>query len=188
MGERTFYVAVSPSARPGALDTMLAERGLVPGWGWMLFRRPPHAAARAATRLRVVEVDRESAPAWAQVVAGAYALPRATEAWIAACADVGGWHAFLALDRDTPVAAAAVWVEGDAAYLGFAGTVPEHRGKGGQSVLFAARVDRALELGATTLVTETGERRADRPQASYRNILRAGFVESHVVAHRLRLR
>jgi GNAT superfamily N-acetyltransferase len=67
-----------------------------------------------------------------------------------------------------------------------AGTVPEHRGKGGQGALFAARIERALAAGCTTLVTETGELRDGSPSSSYRNIRRYGFEERFVVAHRLR--
>jgi len=99
-----------------------------------------------------------------------------------------GWTAFLARDGDEPAGAAAVWVGGDAAYFGLAATLPEHRGKGGQGALFAARIEHALGAGCRTLVTETGELRDDLPGASYRNILRYGFEERHVVAHRLRPR
>jgi GNAT superfamily N-acetyltransferase len=81
-----------------------------------------------------------------------------------------------------------VWTNSAAAYFGFASTLPEHRGKGGQGALFAARIERALEEGCTTLVTETGELREGSPSASYRNILRYGFEERYVVAHRLRRR
>ena len=79
-------------------------------------------------------------------------------------------------------------VDGARAYLGFAGTLSEHRGKGGQAALFAARIERARARGCTTLVTETGEQIPDRPSGSYRNILRAGFEERFVVAHRLSTR
>jgi GNAT superfamily N-acetyltransferase len=99
-----------------------------------------------------------------------------------------GWHAFLALAGDELAAAAAVWIDAPNAYFGFAGTHVEHRGKGGQGALFAARIERALEAGCTRLVTETGERRDDRPSSSYRNILRYGFEERFVVAHRMRRR
>jgi GNAT superfamily N-acetyltransferase len=69
------------------------------------------------------------------------------------------------------------------AYLSFAGTLPEHRGKGAQNALLAARIRRAAGLGCDVVVTETGERRGDRPSNSYRNILRAGFTEDAVTAN-----
>lgn len=187
MGDTSFYVAVSPDADP-SLDVLLEARGLEPGWGWMLFARGPSVAPPVETSLRIVEVDAETREAWARVVTAAYALPDTTLPWFAAVPAVPGWHAFLALDDDEPAAAAAVWIEGSAAYFGMAGTVPEHRGKGGQGALFAARIERALAAGCTTLVTETGELRDGSPSSSYRNIRRYGFEEQFVVAHRMRRR
>ena len=73
-----------------------------------------------------------------------------------------------------------------AAYFAFAGTLSGHRGKGGQTALFAARIEHALAAGCTTLITQTGERRDELPSNSYRNILRQGFEERFVTAHRVR--
>jgi GNAT superfamily N-acetyltransferase len=187
MGDTSFYVAVSPDADP-TLDRLLEERGLERGWGWMLFERTSAARSTVETALTVTEVGRESAAAWARVVLDGYGLPDACAPLVERVPGLPGWHAFLARDGDEPVASAAVWLDGDAAYFGFAATRAEHRGKGGQGALFAARIDRALEAGCTTLVTETGERRDDRPSNSYRNILRYGFEERFVVAQRLRRR
>jgi GNAT superfamily N-acetyltransferase len=187
MGDTTFYVAVSPDADP-RLDELLAVRGLEPGWGWMVFERGPIEPPDAAGTPTVVDVDASSTAAWAEVVLEAYGLPPECAPMIEAVPSTTGWHAFLALAGDAPAAAAAIWIDAPNAYLGFAGTRPEHRGKGGQGALFAARIARALEAGCTRLVTETGERRDDRPSSSYRNILRYGFEERFVVAHRLRRR
>lgn len=188
MGDTAFYVAISPFAAPADLTARLAARGLEPGWGWMLFERPPMPAAPVATTLRVVEVGDGERDAWANVVVAAYGLPDAVAPFTASVVDAPGWSCWLALDGDEPAAAAALWVEGDAAYFGFAGTLPEHRGKGGQGALFAARIARALEHGCTTLATETGEQVPGRPDSSYRNITRYGFEPRHVVGHRLRPR
>jgi GNAT superfamily N-acetyltransferase len=187
MGDTSFYVAVSPSA-DASLDALLEARGLEPGWGWMLFERDASPAPSVETALRVVEVDTGTADAWAGVVVTAYGLPEEARPWFAAIPEARGWHAFLALDGQAPAAAAAVWIDGDAAYFGMAGTMPEHRGKGGQGALFAVRIERALEAGCTRLVTETGELREGSPSSSYRNIRRYGFEERFVVAHRLRPR
>jgi GNAT superfamily N-acetyltransferase len=185
MGDTSFYVAVSPTAA-ASLDALLEARGLEPGWGWMLFERGPSPAPSVETALQIVEVDAGTLDAWATVVATAYGLPDDSLPWFAAIPGTTAWHAFLALDGDEPAAAAAVWIDEHAAYFGMAGTVPEHRGKGGQGALFAARIERALAAGCTTLVTETGELRDGSPSSSYRNIRRYGFEERFVVAHRLR--
>jgi GNAT superfamily N-acetyltransferase len=187
MGDTAFYVAVSPAA-DAALDGLLAARGLEAGWGWMLFERDERPAPRVEPDLEVVEVTPETARVWASVVITGYGLPEASHPVVAAVAGLGRWTAFLALDGDVPVAAAALWTEAPDAYFGFAATLPEHRGKGGQGALFSSRIERALASGCTRLVTETGELRAESPSASYRNILRYGFEERFVVAHRLRRR
>lgn len=188
MGDTTCYVAISPSAAPADLDARLEARGLEPGWGWMLFRRSAAPPPEVSTELRLVEVGREERTAWARVAATAYGLPDAVVPFIASVVGAPGWACWLALDGDEPAATGALWVDGDAAYFGFAGTLPQHRGKGGQGALFGARIARALEHGCTTLVTETGEQVPGRQDSSYRNITRFGFVPQHVVAHRLRPR
>lgn len=187
MGDTAFYVAVSPDA-DAALDGILAARGLEPGWGWMLFERGTLPAITTETNLQVVEVGADRANDWARIVVAAYGLPIDSLPWLSALPGLPHWHAFLALDGDEPAASAAVWIDPPAAYFGMAGTLPGHRGKGGQGALLATRIERALEAGCTRLVTETGEHRDDRPGNSYRNILRHGFEERFVVAHRLRPR
>ena len=187
MGDTSFYVAVGPDADP-ALGRMLAARGLEPGWGWMLFERGPLPPPTIQTSLSVMEVDTSRAAAWAAVVLDGYGLPAGCAPMVERVPGLPGWHGFLALVDDEPAGAAAVWLDGRAAYFGFAATRPEHRGKGAQGALFAARIARAIDAGCTRLVTETGERRDDRPNTSYRNILRCGFEERFVVANRLRRR
>jgi GNAT superfamily N-acetyltransferase len=179
----TFYVAVSPSAQPDELPAWLEARGLEPGWGWMLFRRDAGDPRRAVTELKLAQVaDRAAAAAFGRIVRVGYGLPEALES-MAAGAWQRGWECWLALDGDEPAGAAALYVADGFAYLGFAATLPEHRGKGAQGRLLAHRIRRAAELGCHTVLTETGERRDDRPSASYRNILRAGFEEVAVTAN-----
>lgn len=188
-GDVTFYVAVSPSSRPAAeLVAWLGARGLVPGWGWMLFRRSVDDAPAAPAPLRVVEVRSPAeADVFGQVVVAGYELPRAGAPW-AASARERGWSCWLALAGDEPAAAAALFVAGGAGYLGFAATLPEHRRKGAQNALLSTRIRRAHELGCDVVVTETGEWRPDRPSNSYRNIVRAGFEEVAVTANWLHRR
>ena len=86
-------------------------------------------------------------------------------------------------DGDEPAGAGALYAAEGVAYLGFAATLAEHRGKGAQNALLATRIRRAAELGCDLVITETGERTGNRPSNSYRNILRAGFEEHAVTAH-----
>jgi GNAT superfamily N-acetyltransferase len=178
----THYVAVSPDARPPALAEWLEARGLERGWGWMQFRRGVEDPPASRTDLELVRVGASTAAAFARVVRLAYALPAEVEPFVARIVETP-WEAWLAFAGDEPAAAAALYAEGDGAYLGFAATLPEQRGKGAQSALLAARIRRARELGCRWVSTETGEQRPGKPSGSYRNILRAGFAEQYVVAN-----
>jgi GNAT superfamily N-acetyltransferase len=177
----TFYVAESPSAVP-PLGGRLRARGLEPGWGWMQFRRGVTDPPTSETQLELVEVGPGEAAAFARIVRTAYGLPEAVEAVVSGVVSTD-WQAWLALDGDEPAGAAGLFVQGDGGYLGFAGTLSEHRGKGAQSALLSARIRRARELGCRWVATETGERQPDRASNSYRNILRAGFEEQFVVGN-----
>ncbi len=180
----SFYVAVAPGAGPPELADWLRARGLEPGWGWMQFRRdvaPP--AADPTTSLRIAEVATPAdGQAFARVVRESYGLPGALEPRLAR-AHEGDWLCWVAWAGDEPAGAAGLYVCDGVGYLGFAGTLAEHRGAGGQNALLAERIRRAAELGCDVLVSETGERGEGRPSNSYRNILRAGFTEVAVTAN-----
>ena len=188
MGDTTFYVAVSPDADP-RLDAFLADRGLEPGWGWMLFERaasPPSVS----TSLTVVDVDPGSAAAWAQVVLEAYGLPAACAPMIEAVPSTAGWHAFLAPSGRRARCGRGGLDRRAERVLRLRRDTCRASRQGRPGALFAARIERArFEAGCTRLVTGNG-RAARRPprKRSYRNILRYGFEEQFVVAHRLRRR
>ncbi len=179
------YVAVGPEARPAELLQWLSARGLEPGWGWMMFRRGTQPTPAPSTSLRLVRVGADEALDFGRIVATGYGLPEAVVPWTAKAYELG-WDCWLALEGDEPAAAAGVFIAEGVAYLGFAATLPDHRGKGGQSALLAERIDHARAAGCDVVVTETGERRGDLPSNSYRNILRAGFTEVVVRANWLR--
>jgi GNAT superfamily N-acetyltransferase len=149
----TFYVAVARGARPAQLPVWLRARGLAPGWGWMVFRRGLEDPPAAQTTLRVSEVvTADERAAFAHIVRVSYDLPREVEPSIAAAPD-GGWQCWIALDGEEPAGVAALFAADGAAYLGLAGTLPEHRGKGAQNALVSTRIRRAAELGCEVVVT-----------------------------------
>jgi GNAT superfamily N-acetyltransferase len=176
-----FYVSVSPAARPTAISDWLRARSFEPGWGWMQFQRGVEEMPEAPSALDVVEIGPERGPDFGRIVRAAYGLPPEMEPIVASATERDGWTCWLALADGEPAGAAALFVDDGAGYLGYAGTVPEHRGKGAQSALVAIRIRRARELGCDAVFTETGALLPDRPSASYRNILRAGFEELYVV-------
>ena len=81
----------------------------------------------------------------------------------------------MAFDGARPVAIAALCIFEDIGYLMAAATVESHRKRGAQQALIAKRVERAEQLGCSSLVSET----LYMLEHSYRNLQRAGFREAY---------
>jgi GNAT superfamily N-acetyltransferase len=178
-GGTQYAIGVSPLAPPD-LAPRLAERGFQPGYAWMKFRRGVEPPPGVETTLRVEQAGADRAGAFGTIVARGFGLPDFAAEWFAAVAERPRFRLFLAYDGDEPAGAGALFVGEGVGWLGAAATLPEHRRKGAQGAVLAARIRVAQELGLRTLATETGERMADRPSGSYRNILRLGFEERYV--------
>jgi GNAT superfamily N-acetyltransferase len=159
---------------------MLRERGYEAGYAWVKFQRPAAAPLEAQTDLRVERIGRERSAEYVTVLAAGFDLLPDAAAMLEHLPGRPGWGCYLAYAGELPVAAGAVFVSGDHAWLGQATTIAEHRRRGGQSALIAARIGAARAAGATVIVTETGETVDGRPANSYHNILRAGFEPAYV--------
>jgi GNAT superfamily N-acetyltransferase len=175
------YVAVAPEA--GDLGERLEARGLTRDRGWTKFVRSSADPPQVSTGLRV-ERD-ESGEAFAEAAQRGFGVPEFFRPWLARLAGRSGWQCFVAYDGDAPAAAGALFVTGRIGWNGIGATVPEHRGKGGQSALLAARIEAAADASCEVVVTETGEPVEGVPNGSYRNIVRAGFEPVYVRANYL---
>ena len=146
----------------------------------MKFGRGLEPPPRVETALRIEEAGADRGAVFGSIVARGFGLPDLAADWFAALPERPGFRLFLAYDGDEPAGAGALFVRDGIGWLGVAATLPEHRRKGAQGAILAARIRLARELGLRALATETGERTADRPSNSYRNILRAGFDELYL--------
>jgi GNAT superfamily N-acetyltransferase len=173
-------IALAPCAQPADLAAMLRERGYEAGYAWVKFHRPAAAPLAAQTELRVERIGRERSAEYVTVLAAGFDLLPDAAAMLEHLPGRPGWGCYLTYAGELPVAAGAVFVSGDHAWLGQATTIAEHRRRGGQSALIAARIGEARAAGATVIVTETGETVDGRPANSYHNILRAGFEPAYV--------
>ena len=178
-GGTRYAIGLSPLAPPD-LAARLAERGFEPGYAWMKFRRGLEPPREVETALRVEEAGADRGAVFGSVVARGFGLPDLAADWFAALGEQPGFRLFLAYEGDEPAGAGALFARDGIGWLGVAATLPEHRRKGAQGAILAARIRLAQELGLRALATETGERTADRPSNSYRNILRAGFEEIYL--------
>jgi predicted GNAT superfamily acetyltransferase len=65
------------------------------------------------------------------------------------------------------------------AWCCFAGTVPEHRGKGAQRALLTQRVVDAASVGCAWVTCESLPGRPDAPSFSLANMLAVGFTPAY---------
>jgi GNAT superfamily N-acetyltransferase len=175
------FVSVTPGLPDSAAAAeWLAANGFTRGYGWMKFVRDAHPPRfKVADDVEVVELSDPEQEPFGMIAATGFGLP----AWAAAFfADLPGrddWRCYVARIDGTAQACAAMLVDGTIAEFGIAATLEPARGRGCQPALLHRRIIDAATAGCETLAVETGERIADHPAPSYRNILRAGFKEAY---------
>lgn len=96
------------------------------------------------------------------------------QAWWRAGLGRPGWTQVVAYGGGTPVGTAALFVEGDEAWIGSATTVPQARRRGVHRALLAARLAEAAAQGATRVSAKTVP-----GSVGARALERAGFTPAH---------
>lgn len=170
------WYQVAPGPLQARSEAQLAKAGLrLHERRWVKFWRPAETAPQMATELEIVPVDRASADRFADAVLAGFGMPPPLKSWLAALPGRDGWHCFMALDDGDVVAGAAMHVADRIGWLGIGATRPEHRRRGAQSALLAARIEAGLALGVEGFTTETGRPLPGEAGPSFANIQRAGF-------------
>lgn len=176
-----FAINLSPRARPAAIAQWLARRGMATFFHHLPHGRAAGDAPDSGSSLLVREVTHREAAEWSELATldGDEGTCAPHREWHEACVGRPGWVHLLAWQGDTPVATAAMFVQGDAAWCGFARTRPTHRRLGAQRALLAARIRIATQRGAQWLATETAPDWPDVARESLRNVRWAGFTALH---------
>lgn len=175
-----------PSGSP--TESQLTTAGWVKARGWRKFYRdlrPPAASRTALTvrRLRGNDQDGARLASFASIVAAAFGLSPAVEPALRGLNQDPRYHLFVSLDGERVVGTGALFTARHPdsgrwlGWLDFGATAPEHRRRGSQNAVMAARIEYARQLGCDALITTTGEAVPGDPQHSYHNILRNGFLE-----------
>lgn len=184
-GVRRWMLQVPPHAETDTFRSASTARGVIRLPGWTKHLASASIEVSASSELQVERVDAGAAE-WAEIVADGFGFPEPLMPWLEGLARRDGWHLYLALDGDEAVAAAALYAGQPTdsgsriGELTLAATLPDHRGRGAQSKLVARRIRDAHEMGLDWIATETDEQRPDRPNPSYRNLIRLGLSARHV--------
>ena len=174
-GLRNFGVQLSPAAQPSDLAAELHTEGLAVKDRWTKVHRAPGTPSATETDVDVEQIGVESAAAFAEVTTIGFGMPAQLRPWIASTVGRPGWRHYLASLDGAPVAAATLFIDGTVAWLGVASTLPQARRHGAQGALLARRIADATAIGCRHIITETSEQLPDRPNPSFRNMMRAGF-------------
>ncbi len=175
------YVPVTPGLpESGAAASWLEANGFGPSYGWMKFVRDPHPARFAAPEIEVVELTDPEQEPFGMIAATGFGLPAWASAFFAELPGRDGWRCYAARIDGEAQACGAMRIHAGVAEFGIGATLEPARGRGCQLALLHRRIGDAIEAGCHTLFVETGERVPERPSASYRNILRAGFEEAYL--------
>jgi Acetyltransferase (GNAT) domain len=175
------YVPVTPGLPEAeTAERWLSADGFTAGYAWMKFVRDAHPPRFAAPDVEIVEVgDAEEEP-FGMIAATGFGLPAWAATFFANLPEHRDWRCYVARVEGEAQACAAMHLHDGVAEFGIAATLEPARGRGCQLALLHRRILDAIEAGCRTLFVETGERVPDRPSASYRNILRAGFEEAYL--------
>lgn len=175
------YVPVTPGLpETDATEQWLQANGFTTGYAWMKFVRDPHPPRFRAPDVEVVELTDPAQEPFGMIVATGFGMPAWASAFFAELPGREGWRCYVARIGGKAQACAATQIHNGIAEFGIAATLEPARGHGCQLALLHRRILDAAEAGCHTFFVETGERVPDRPSASYRNILRAGFEEAYL--------
>jgi len=175
-GRGTSVAQLASHATPPEVVGWFEARGYARSHTWVKMWRPLAEIPEAQTDLRIERVGPEWANEFGRLsVVEAYDFPEHVGPGAGAGIGWPGWYHYMGFDGDVPVSTAAMRVEDGVAWFGFGATSESHRGRGGQSAMFARRLHDAREAGCRFAVVETGKDTPEDPNPSYRNMVRAGF-------------
>jgi GNAT superfamily N-acetyltransferase len=132
-------------------------------------------AGRPESALRVEPIRKTDAQRSSELMFGVFKLPEPAVKMAVASVGRPGWQAFATWDGDQMVGTAASFIHQETAQYFAASTLPEARGRGGQTALIAARTRAAKTAGCRWMVSQTNTEAPGEYNSSLHNMLRAGF-------------
>jgi ribosomal protein S18 acetylase RimI-like enzyme len=174
-GIKRFFIQAMPLHSQSDLEQRLLDHGFEHYNNWVKLHRDAIPLTGVKSDLEVRRVGPEHGEDFARITSECFGWPESFRTWLAASIGRKNWNHYIAFSNDTPAATAAVYLDSKAAWVDFAATLPEFRGRGAQAALMKQRIDDAIAAGCRMLVVETSEQKPDKEAPSYRNMRRYGF-------------
>jgi hypothetical protein len=172
-GKSRWFVECSPDA---SIDrqALSAAGGVVGGSVIKLVGEMTMLGDVTDAGLDVQPVTRADAQRFMNLVGSQLGVPEAVRPGVVSTIGKAGWYFYFALKDRRPIAGAAMFVAGDGAWFGLAGTEPEHRNCGAQTALLVRRIRDARTAGCRWVSAETSPETV-APNHSLRNMRRLGL-------------
>jgi hypothetical protein len=176
------YVPLTPGLLTSEdAEAALQAAGMAPGPGWMKFVRDTHLPRFSPPDdVEVVELSDPDEEPFGSIIAASFGVPAWAADFFANLPGRPGWRCYAARVDGAAYATGAMFLDGGIAEFGMGATLEPARRRGCQLALLHRRIIDAADAGSKLLFVETGERVPNGTDASYRNILRAGFEEAYL--------
>lgn len=167
---RNFALQISPFAGPAAIARWLPEAGLIVRSRWMKMVRENMPPPKLGTRFEIKRIGPRAANLFSELSTLGFGHPSIVGHWMCATTGFPRWRHYVAFQEAEPAAAAALYMDGQYAWLGMDSTLPEFRGRGAHKALIRQRLLDGIAMGARFFIAET-----ERLDAAHRNLAWAGF-------------
>jgi GNAT superfamily N-acetyltransferase len=144
---------------------------------WAKMARPTEGVVPDRAGFDPVLATAGTAAEFARIVTQGFGMPQFFAPWLAAMVSAPDWRCYIAGGKAGYVAAGALHLGPQGAWLGIAATVPEARGQGAQKALIRHRLAEAAGLGLAMAYTETAV--LPGPNPSLGNMKACGFGLAH---------
>jgi hypothetical protein len=177
-----YFLHIYPESLSAEAKKLLSGSDYIKKRGWMKFQTGRPVPRETFTDLRVEQIspyeNQEQSRDFGRIICDAFGMSDMSIPLLAGLANDDRWKLFVTYDGDQAAGAGGLFVDGNLGWVEWGATVPAFRRRGSQAAIMAARLSLASELGCEYVFTETGEEVEGDPQHSYKNILKAGFIES----------
>ncbi|MFH2056503.1 MAG: hypothetical protein ABIJ61_11130, partial [bacterium] len=132
-GVPRFFVQVNPLADTPELREYLTSEGLEYYNNWVRLHRDTSPVTEVKTDLRIERIGDFHAGTFGRLITDSFEWPAAIGAMGADLIGKPGWYHYFAFDKMKPVATAGMFVYGETAWIDFAATLADYRGRGAQA-------------------------------------------------------
>lgn len=171
-----FALEISPLARAENIKELLQKyRIRRVGAKSAIFAHDLKSVPSVENEVRIERIGTEHSEQFASICCEAFQMPAETAVLLRSVGGRSEWRQWMVFDGDVPAGAALSYVEGPWAWLGWAATLPNYRGRGFHSAYLTAAMREAAHCGCEWFTSETAVGTANKPDQAYRNYGRLGF-------------